>query len=126
MPWVVATTALHGASELCLEGKPQAALDKLDAVANLLERGAKTDEQLEEQANFKALAAPLRTEICARLQSPFLSDATVQRLYKMKAVSKGELLSGASKAAIVERRRVKKEQQEQVGRFGSVEHAFAY
>ena len=106
----------------------QAGLDRLDATANLLQRGAKSDAQQEEEANFRALAAPLRAGLQAQVSrgAAPLADSTAQTMYQMKAVTKSKLMGGAGKVEVVRRRRVRKAQQEHVKRCGTVEHAFSY
>ena len=128
VPWVLGCAALQAAATLCLQGDAQAGLDRLDATANLLQRGAKSDAQQEEEANFRALAAPLRAGLQAQAGRGTvpLADSTAQTMFQMKGVTKSKLMSGAGKVEIVRRRRVKKAQQESVGRCGTVEHAFSY
>eukprot|EP00004_Rigifila_ramosa_P009670 TRINITY_DN212_c0_g1_i1.p1 TRINITY_DN212_c0_g1~~TRINITY_DN212_c0_g1_i1.p1 ORF type:complete len:828 (-),score=192.76 TRINITY_DN212_c0_g1_i1:88-2550(-) len=102
---VVALAAMQEAARLGLAGQAQEARNVLYATQRLLDRGARSAVQQEEQSRFvqlsDALDRELRTAVGRRGAVP---DSTAQALFRAKNAIKGDYLAGARKTGLVAQR----------------------
>ncbi|KAL6071496.1 Ras GTPase [Balamuthia mandrillaris] len=108
---VVALHALHRAAEIAQAGHYLDARKLLFGVQRLLKRGAKSDIQMEEYANYISTSDELDRELrecILRLKSytkgGAMGDTTARTLIKMKGAHKNMLLSGRRKTDVVGKR----------------------
>jgi len=120
---VLAVAAVQRAARQAQVGRFKEARMGLFAVERLIKRASKTDAQMEEHANFIAIADQLDYELRLCLQRAGssscsssrkgkekddalegLGDTTAKTLFKMRTASKTEFLSGGRKKAVIDSR----------------------
>lgn len=94
---VVALGSVQLASRLALDGDMDRAKKVIWSVGQLFKRAAKSDNQLEEYAEWKARTRDLYDSVCSALKSDGVKDGDVKVFYNMKSAFRVTFLAGDRK-----------------------------